>query len=188
MCRRLLFPLLHAEKGRLCNTIANHVPASSWVPKILGTRFARLTHSVHCLTLRWLVVIESGLIIHAVIYVSGVFQPKQIKTCSFVCKPFEILYEATENLMCTRKLFLYNLICMTHHNIFVNSVWENYKSSMGFAPTYENSTKKFFKATVPKPNYKAGLSQEKGRTGTWFNWGIVRLLCKHSWLDSYSYI
>ena len=36
-CRRLLFPLLHAEKGRLCNAVANHVPASRWVPKILGT-------------------------------------------------------------------------------------------------------------------------------------------------------
>ena len=32
---------------------------------------------------------------------------------------------------------------------------------MGFAPTYENSTKKFFKATVPKPNYKAELSLKK---------------------------
>ena len=29
-CRRLLFPLLHAEKGRLCNAIANRVPASRW--------------------------------------------------------------------------------------------------------------------------------------------------------------
>ena len=29
-CRRLLFPLLHAEKGRLRNAIANRVPASRW--------------------------------------------------------------------------------------------------------------------------------------------------------------
>ena len=29
-CRRLLFPLLHAEKGPLCNAIANRVPASCW--------------------------------------------------------------------------------------------------------------------------------------------------------------
>ena len=40
---------------------------------------------------------------------------------------------------------------MTHHIVFVNSVWENYKSGIDFVPTYENSTKKFFKATVPKP-------------------------------------
>ena len=26
-CRRLLFPLLHAEKGRLRNAVANRVPA-----------------------------------------------------------------------------------------------------------------------------------------------------------------
>ena len=49
-CRRLLFPLLQAEKGRLRNAVANRVPASCWVPKILGTRCDRLTHSVHCLT------------------------------------------------------------------------------------------------------------------------------------------
>ena len=49
-CRRLLFPLLHAEKGRLRNAVANRVPASCWVPKILGTRCDRLTHSAHCLT------------------------------------------------------------------------------------------------------------------------------------------
>ena len=49
-CRRLLFPLLHAEKGRLRNAVANRVPASRWVPKILGTRCDRLTHSAHCLT------------------------------------------------------------------------------------------------------------------------------------------
>ena len=29
-CRRLLLPLLHAEKGRLRNAVANHVPASRW--------------------------------------------------------------------------------------------------------------------------------------------------------------
>ena len=29
-CRRLLFPLLHAEKGRLRNAVANRVPASRW--------------------------------------------------------------------------------------------------------------------------------------------------------------
>ena len=29
-CRRLLFPLLHAEKGRLRNAVANRVPASLW--------------------------------------------------------------------------------------------------------------------------------------------------------------
>ena len=28
---------------------------------------------------------------------------------------------------------------------------KNYKSGVDFEPTYENSTKKFFKATVPKP-------------------------------------
>ena len=49
-CRRLLFPLLQAEKGRLRNAVANRVPASCWVPKILGTRCDRLTHSAHCLT------------------------------------------------------------------------------------------------------------------------------------------
>ena len=27
-CRRLLFPLLHAEKGRIRNAVANRVPAS----------------------------------------------------------------------------------------------------------------------------------------------------------------
>ena len=48
--RRLLFPLLHAEKGRLRNPVANRVPAFGKVPKILGTRFDRLTHSAHCLT------------------------------------------------------------------------------------------------------------------------------------------
>ena len=46
--RRLLFPLLHAEKGRLRNAVANRVPASRWVPKILGTCCDRLTHSTHC--------------------------------------------------------------------------------------------------------------------------------------------
>ena len=71
---------------------------------------------------------------YAVIYVIGVFQPKQIKTCAIVCRPFEILCEAAENLACARKLFLYNLLCMTHHIIFVNSVWENYKSGVDFAP------------------------------------------------------
>jgi len=49
-CRRLLFPLLHAEKGRLRNAVANRVPASRWVPKILGTCCDRLTHRAHCLT------------------------------------------------------------------------------------------------------------------------------------------
>ena len=49
-CRRLLFPLLHAEKGRLRNTVANRVPASRWVPKILRTCCDRLTHSAHCST------------------------------------------------------------------------------------------------------------------------------------------
>ena len=29
-CRRLLFPFLHAEKGRLRNAVANRVPASRW--------------------------------------------------------------------------------------------------------------------------------------------------------------
>ena len=59
---------------------------------------------------------------YAVIYVIGVFQPKQIKTCAIVCRPFEILCEAAENLTSARKLFLYNLLCMTHYIIFVNSV------------------------------------------------------------------
>ena len=49
-CRRLLFPLLQAEKGRLRNAVANRVPASCWVPKILGTRCDRLTRSAYCLT------------------------------------------------------------------------------------------------------------------------------------------
>ena len=30
VCRRFLFPLLHAEKGRLRNAVANRVPASRW--------------------------------------------------------------------------------------------------------------------------------------------------------------
>ena len=51
-CRPLLFPLLHAEKGRLRNAVANRVPASHWVPKILGTYCDRLTHSAHCSTYR----------------------------------------------------------------------------------------------------------------------------------------
>ena len=50
--RRLLFPLLQAEKGRLRNAVANCVPASRWVPKILGTCCDRLTHSAHCFSLR----------------------------------------------------------------------------------------------------------------------------------------
>ena len=29
-CRRLLFPLLHAEKGHLRNAVANHGPVSRW--------------------------------------------------------------------------------------------------------------------------------------------------------------
>ena len=29
-CRRLLFPLLRAEKGRLRKAVANRVPASCW--------------------------------------------------------------------------------------------------------------------------------------------------------------
>ena len=40
----------HAEKGRLRNSVANRVPASCLVPKILGTRCDRLIHSAHCLT------------------------------------------------------------------------------------------------------------------------------------------
>ena len=48
-CRRLLFPLLYEEKGRLRNAVANRVPASRWVLKILGTSCDRLKHSVHCL-------------------------------------------------------------------------------------------------------------------------------------------
>ena len=44
------------------------------------------------------------------------------------------LVRGAENLTCTRKLFLYNFLCMTHHIVFVNSVWENYKSGMEFAP------------------------------------------------------
>ena len=34
-CRHLLFPLLHAEKGRLRNAVANRVPASRWQGTIL---------------------------------------------------------------------------------------------------------------------------------------------------------
>ena len=49
-------------------------------------------------------------------------------------RAIEILCGDAENLTCTRKLFLYNLLCMTHHIIFVNSVWENYKSGVDFAP------------------------------------------------------
>ena len=48
--RRLLFPLLCAEKGRLRNAVANRVPSSRWAPKIFGTCCDRLTHSAHCLT------------------------------------------------------------------------------------------------------------------------------------------
>ena len=62
-----------------------------------------------------------------------VFQPKQIKTCANLCRTFEILCKDTENLTSAKKLFLYNLLCMTHHIIFVNSVWENYKSGVDFA-------------------------------------------------------
>ena len=36
-----------------------------------------------------MVVIESGLIMYAVIYVIGVFQSKQIKTCAIVCRPYK---------------------------------------------------------------------------------------------------
>ena len=36
-CRRLLFPLLHAEKGRLRNAVANRVPASH-VPILRATK------------------------------------------------------------------------------------------------------------------------------------------------------
>ena len=35
------------KKGRLRNAIANHAPASCWVPKILETCCDRLTHSAH---------------------------------------------------------------------------------------------------------------------------------------------
>ena len=69
--------------------------------------------------------------------------------------------EAAESLTCTRKVFLYNLLCMTHHIVFVNSVGENYKSGMDFVPTYENSTKKFFIATVPKPIRQGFLSRKR---------------------------
>ena len=34
-CRHLLFPLLHAEKGRLRNAVANRVPASRWQGTVL---------------------------------------------------------------------------------------------------------------------------------------------------------
>ena len=56
---------------------------------------------------------------------------------------------------------LYNLLRMTHQIVFVNSVLENYKSGMDFAPTYENSTKKFFKATVPKLIRQGFLSRKR---------------------------
>ena len=36
-----------------------------------------------------MVVIESGLIMYAVIYVIGVFQSKQIKTYAIVCRPYK---------------------------------------------------------------------------------------------------
>ena len=51
-----------------------------------------------------------------------------------MCRLFEILCEASENFTCTSKLFLYNLMCMTHHIIFVNSAWENYKGGVHFSP------------------------------------------------------
>ena len=69
--------------------------------------------------------------------------------------------KAGENLKCTRKLFLYNLLCMIHYIIFVNSVRENCKSGVDFAPTYENSTKKFFEAIVPKPITQGFLSRKR---------------------------
>ena len=56
ICGRIAFvqtspiSLLPAEKGRLRNAVANLVPASHCVPKILGTSCGRLTHSLHCLT------------------------------------------------------------------------------------------------------------------------------------------
>ena len=106
LCRRLLFPLLHAEKGRLRNAVANRVAASRWVPKILGTCCDRLTQcALFDVTL---IGCYRIMIMYAVIYVIGVFQPKQIKTCAIVCRPFEILCEAVENLTCARKSFLYN--------------------------------------------------------------------------------
>ena len=108
-----------------------------------------------------MVVIESGLTMYAVIYVIGVFQLQQIKTCGIVCRPFEILCEAAENLTCARKIFLYNLLCMTHHIIsaviFVNSVCENYKSGVDFTPGRhfgESQSKKL----------KSLLSRNKQRT------------------------
>lgn len=41
--------------------------------------------------------IWSNKLMYAVIYVNGVYQPKQIKVCAIVCRPFEILGEAAEN-------------------------------------------------------------------------------------------
>ena len=53
-------------------------------------------------------------------YLIGVFQPKQIKTIAIVCRPFEILCEAAENLTCARKLFqsLQFTVHDTSHHIY----------------------------------------------------------------------
>ena len=93
------------------------------------------------------------------------------------------------------KLNVYEEITMYFFKIY--RAWENYKSCVDFARTYENSTKTFFEATIPKP-IRQGFLSKKGRTATWFNcgrvcfsWeenslrGIVRLLFGRSWLDSF---
>ena len=97
----LLFSLLHPEKGRLRKAVAYCVPAFRWVLVILVTGCDRLTHRASCLTKRRLVVIKSGLIMYAVIYVSGVFQPKQIKnTCN--CVLFFVDRKAERSKSCAR--------------------------------------------------------------------------------------
>ena len=54
---------------------------------------------------------------------------------SYYSSAFTITSSTTTTPKCTlrRVLFLYNLLCMTHHIIFVNSVSENYKSGVDFA-------------------------------------------------------
>ena len=51
-------------------------------------------------------------------YVIGVFQPKQIKTCAIVCRPFEILCEAAEEFnKCEENISLQFTVHDTSHHI-----------------------------------------------------------------------
>ena len=55
---------------------------------------------------------------YAAIYVIGVFQPKQMKTCAIVCRPFEILCEAAEKFnVCEENISLQFTVHDTSHHI-----------------------------------------------------------------------